>query len=223
MKKLLALLLATVMLLSMTACGTPSKPEELEDISDEDWQAAAEALEEMYAEEPATEPEPTEPEEQIYEVGDTILTPDGMLEITISEVCFSDYSSHYGYVPGDESKGSAISEGEVYLFYTLTLNFIGDNKVDYHYRIGNQLADYNNGYTYRGEGSIYEVGNVNHNFSQATFKPLGAVKAFEAHGRFRVPDIVETDTESPLLLKFDLYGGASGTSSELISYTVRVR
>ena len=222
MKKLLALLLATVMLLSMTACGTPSKPEELEDISDEDWQAAAEALEEMYAEEPATEPEPTEPEEQIYEVGDTFLTPDGMLEITISDVCFSDYWGT-GDVPGDGSTHSGISEEEVYLYYKITLNFVGDNKVEYNYYMANATADYNNGYTFNSSArNVYDVGDIYGQAVSARFEPLAVVKVKEIRSFFRVPDIVETDTESPLLLKFELIGKCVN-SKETIPFTVRVR
>lgn len=74
MKKLISFLLAAAMLLSLCACGssTPKKP--IEEMDDADWEAAAEILEEEYAEEPAPQ---TEPVQKIYQIGETIVTADG--------------------------------------------------------------------------------------------------------------------------------------------------
>ena len=80
MKRIISLLLAAVMVLSLCACGS-SKPQKksLDELTAEDFQAAAEQL---MGEEEATQA-PTEEEQKVYQIGETISTMDGLVEITV--------------------------------------------------------------------------------------------------------------------------------------------
>ena len=137
-KKLIALLLAAVMLLSLCGCGSPKVPEEFGDISDEDWEAAAEALEDMYEEAPVVK---TEAAEKIYELGEAVIAADGMAELTIDDFYFgSEYE--YGTLMCPASGRNSVKkapEEHVYLFYTGTITFVGDSRESHYYFFEKQL------------------------------------------------------------------------------------
>lgn len=218
MKKLIVLLLAVTMQLSLCACGSPKVPEELEGISDEDWEAAAEALEDMNGN-PTTE---TEPAEKIYEIGDTIVTADGMLEFTLDSFCFGDYRDGYTYLPADSGDIDHTAEEEkTFCFFSGTMTLVGEHKEKCSYYLYDIKADYKDGYIF-GEGepsptNTYEVGGSKGMGSSAEFEPLVGTNVREVRGFVEVPDVVENDTESPLLLYITINGG-----SEEIGYSAKV-
>ena len=233
MKKLISFLLATAMLLSLCACGssTPKKP--IEEMDDADWEAAAEILEEEYAEEPAPQ---TEPVQKIYQIGETIVTADGMLEFTLDSFCFADTRDTGRYVPADsESEAWMFEEGKAeaektYLFYTGTMTFVGDSKEICDYYLYDAQADYDNGYVITGQGNsdkedswIFELGASN-GTATAKFEPLTGTKVREARGYLEVPAVVETDTEKPLLLIINIGGGVQfGGNTAQIQFAVQLR
>ena len=225
MKKLLALLLAAALLLSLCACGSPSKPKELEDISDEDWEAAAEALEDMYEEEPAVE---TEAAKKIYEIGDTIVTADGMVEFTLDSFCFGDYRDGMTYLPADSGDiYHTAEEGKTFCFFSGTMTLVGEPKEKSSYWLYDIKADYMDGYIF-GEGepfptNTYEL-DGSRGGSSAEFEPFVSTNVREVRGFVEVPDVVENDTENSLLLYF-IINGSSGDSgcSPKVECVVRLR
>ena len=207
MKKLFAMLLAAAMLLSLCACGSPSKPKELEDISDEDWEAAAEALEDMYEEEPAVV---TEAAVKMYEIGDTILSDDGMVELVIDSIGYTDIMNEIDCVPveADHLHATKAEEGKTYFIFSGTLTYVGDSKEKLYYSCSTEL-DYNNGYTFKdgsGDGSLQMTGgDYNQTSNGCSFEVLTNNTTVEINAFLRVPEVVETDTESPLLLYVKLF------------------
>lgn len=206
MKKMISLLLAAAMLLSLCACGstsekTASKP--LDEYSEEELLAELERR--MDANEGAVAE--TEPAEKIYQIGDTITTKDGMLEFTLDSFSFGDYRDGYTNGPSDDpDESTAAEEGKTFLFYAGTMTLVGDSKEVLTYYIQNYdiEVDYNNGYKFAadiGSIDILEPGTTNRNLD---FEPLIGSKTRDVKGYVEVPEIVETDTESPLLLKLEI-------------------
>lgn len=233
MKKLLTLLLAAAMLLSLCACGssTPKKP--IEEMDDADWEAVVEVMEEAENEEPIAE---TEPVQKIYQIGETIVTADGMLEFTLDSFCFADIRDGTRHVPADSESevwwfedGKAEAE-KTYLFYTGTMTFVGDSKEICRYYLYDAQADYDNGYIITGQGNdkkeeawTFEVG-ASRGDAAAKFEPLTGTKVREARGFLEVPAVVETDTESPLLLIINIGGGVQfGGNTAQIQFAVQLR
>ena len=148
MKKLISLLLAAVMVLSLCACGS-SKPQKksLDELTAEDFQAAAEQL---MGEEAETQA-PTETEQKVYKLGETITMMDDMIELTINSISFTDDpyaikadSSFYGYKPSEE---------KTCLFFDATLEYKGNLKqtftwFDSAYFTDIMKVDYNDGYEF---------------------------------------------------------------------------
>lgn len=238
MKKGFAVLLAAAMLLSLCACGagsaSPKKP--IEEMDDEDWESAVEILEEEYAaEEPPAE---TEPAQKIYQIGETVVTADGMLEFTLDSFCFADTRDGGRFVPADsESEAWWFDEGKAeaektYLFYTGTMNFVGNSKEICEYYLYDVQADYDDGYIIKGQGDwskedsgIFELNDTSNNGEAvASFEPLTGTKVREVRGYLEVPEVVETDTESPLLLIINIGGGVqfSGNTAQ-IQFAVQFR
>ena len=205
MKRIISLLLATVMVLSLCACGS-SKPQKksLDELTAEDFQAAAEQL---MGEEAETQA-PTEAEQKVYKLGETITMMDDMIELTVNSISFTDDpyaikadSSFYGYKP---------SEGKTCLFFDATLEFKGNLKqtftwFDSAYFTDIMKVDYNDGYEFeRKNGGFYDS-NDNYS-SMAQFEALSDNRTRTWIEVFEVPKVVETDTASPLLLKFVAIG-----------------
>lgn len=226
MKKLLALLLAAAMLLSLCACGSSGAPEKnMEDISDEDWEAAADALEDMYEETEGT----TEPGEKIYELGETIVSWDGMVELTIDSFCFSDYKTSDSVLPA-ESGGyyDTAKEEMTFFLYTATFTLVGETKGTYYMNLSNIEVDYNDGYEFRSHLTSCRVFEEGERVEGVTniieIEPLVGTKVRELRGYIEVPEVIETDTEGALLLKFKIYGGVEGSGAfETDEITVRLR
>lgn len=205
MKRIISLLLAAVMVLSLCACGS-SKPQKksLDELTAEDFQAAAEQLMGEEAEMQA----PTEAEQKVYQLGETITMMDDMIEFTVNSISFTDDpyaikadSSFYGYKP---------SEGKTCLFFDATLEFKGNLKqtftwFDSAYFTDITKVDYNDGYEFeRKNGGFYDS---NDNYaSMAQFEALSDNRTRTWIEVFEVPKVVETDTASPLLLKFVAIG-----------------
>lgn len=205
MKRIISLLLAAVMVLSLCACGS-SKPQKksLDELTAEDFQAAAEQL---MGEEAETQA-PTEAEQKVYKLGETITMMDDMIELTVNSISFTDDpyaikadSSFYGYKP---------SEGKTCLFFDATLEYKGNLKqtltwFDSAYFTDIMKVDYNDGYEFeRKNGGFYDS-NDNYS-SMAQFEPLSDNRTRTWIEVFEVPKVVETDTASPLLLKFVAIG-----------------
>lgn len=225
MKKLLTLLLAAAMLLTLCACGSSPAPQKpIEEMDDEDWEAAAEALEDMYEEEPVVE---TEPAEKIYELGETILSADGMLELTIDEFVFADaydYNTDRPAVEGEE--GAVLAhEGKTYLFYFGTIEFVGESKQVRYYNIHSNEVDYNDGYKFSYLYSYTsEIGYNGPADERAYFEPLTGTKIREIRGHIEVAEVVESDTDGSILLSMVLNNGCSETNYfEQQKITVRLR
>lgn len=213
MKKLFALLLAATMLLSLCACGSSSKPKELEDISDEDWEAAAEALEDMYEDELVVETEATE---KIYELGETIIAADGLIEIKFDGFQYADMVDYHKYVPTTEN-GVKPEEGKVFLFYTGTVNCSGDIKEKLYVVLDKVELDYNDGYKFKGTRTsdfYFPVENGNN----VEFEPLSDDYTRTFTGYMEVPIAVQNDKENPILLSFKLWG-----SSVDAYYTIKLQ
>lgn len=205
MKRIISLLLAAVMVLSLCACGS-SKPQKksLDELTAEDFQAAAEQL---MGEEAETQA-PTEAEQKVYKLGETITMMDDMIELTVNSISFTDDpyaikadSSFYGYKP---------SEGKTCVFFDATLEYKGNLKqtltwFDSAYFTDIMKVDYNDGYEFeRKNGGFYDS-NDNYS-SMAQFEALSDNRTRTWIEVFEVPKVVETDTASPLLLKFVAIG-----------------
>ena len=225
MKKVLVLLLSAAMLLSLCACGSPSKPQKFEDISDEDLEAAAEALEDMYEEEPVAE---TEPAEIIYEIGDTIVSSDGMVEFVIETFNYTDSLDKFNCVPAEEGSKSAWSpdEGKTCLYFSGTLNYVGNAKETVSYWCDTELH-YGDGYIFdadsgNGTGSIRLTGgDAGSTANGCRFEVFTQNTKVEIAGYVVVPEIVETDVESSLLLRFMLRLGGNGRIVDDVLYRIR--
>lgn len=232
MKKLLALLLTTTMLLSLCACGAPSKPKELEDISDEDWEAAAEALEDMYEEEPVVE---TEAAAKIYELGETIVTADGMFELSIDSFSFIDfYNSNTLLAERREYGNFDAPEGKTYLLCEGTMRYVGESKEGLQHQLFEEKLDYNDGYTFSSATQIYMfepntpvvLGDPDTYGTMVAIhiEPLTGTRTKDVRCIFEVPEVVETDTESPLLLTLSIVTWGKETGYEnRAEVTVRFR
>lgn len=205
MKRIISLLLAAVMVVSLCACGS-SKPQKksLDELTAEDFQAAAEQL---MGEEAETQA-PTETEQKVYKLGETITMMDDMIELTINSISFTDDpyaikadSSFYGYKPSEE---------KTCLFFDATLEYKGNLKqtftwFDSAYFTDIMKVDYNDGYEFeRKNGGFYDS-NDNYS-SMAQFEALSDNRTRTWIEVFEVPKVVETDTASPLLLKFVAIG-----------------
>ena len=193
------------MVLSLCACGS-SKPQKksLDELTAEDFQAAAEQL---MGEEAETQA-PTETEQKVYKLGETITMMDDMIELTINSISFTDDpyaikadSSFYGYKPSEE---------KTCLFFDATLEYKGNLKqtftwFDSAYFTDIMKVDYNDGYEFeRKNGGFYDS-NDNYS-SMAQFEALSDNRTRTWIEVFEVPKVVETDTASPLLLKFVAIG-----------------
>ena len=143
MKRIISLLLAAVMVLSLCACGS-SKPQKksLDELTAEDFQAAAEQL---MGEEAETQA-PTEVEQKIYQIGETISTMDGLVEITVDSAGYT-YEMRDGLPSENGQSGNVfIEEGEVIAYARCIVKYVGNEKKDIVVEMQASL-DYNDGYS----------------------------------------------------------------------------
>ena len=145
---------------------------------------------------------------ELEKLGETITMMDDMIELTINSISFTDDpyaikadSSFYGYKPSEE---------KTCLFFDATLEYKGNLKqtftwFDSAYFTDIMKVDYNDGYEFeRKNGGFYDS---NDNFSSmAQFEALSDNRTRTWIEVFEVPKVVETDTASPLLLKFVAIG-----------------
>lgn len=209
MKRIISLLLATVMVLSLCACGS-SKPKKksLDELTAEDFQAAAEQL---MGEEAETQA-PTEAEQKVYKLGETITMMDDMIEFTVYDFCFSE-SVNRGDVtiPTSETHYSSIekaADGKTFIICSATINYLGNLKRDFNLMMetGEGTIDYNDGYIFKEANIFAMIGDIKTSGNVATFEPLSDKKTGEYRVCFEVPKVVESDIQSPLLLKLRLSG-----------------
>ena len=214
MKRIISLLLAAVMVLSLCACGS-SKPKKksLEELTPEDFQAAAEQL---MGEEAATQA-PTEAEQKVYQLDETITMMDGMIEFTVNSFGFANEPSGFADTPYSRySKWSPPEEGKIYLAFDATVEYKGNLKqtfrwMDSHYGHNGMKVDYNDGYEF-GANSCSFIDSKGKIDSAAYFEPLSDNKTNTFLGLFEVPKVVETDTASPLLIKLVAVGSTEGSN-----------
>ena len=233
MKKLFALLLAVTMLLSLCACGSshaPKKP--IEEMDDEDWEAAAEALEDMYEEEePGVE---TEPAEKIYELGETVVTAEGMFELSIDRFGFTDFYNARSYLPEQNDLPIVEApEGKTYLLVEGTMRFVGDPKETVQHFISAEELDYNDGYkfSYKVPASMFEpntsgvLGDQDaYGKTNINFEPLTGTCTKDVRAIFEIPEVIGTDTESPMLLSMVVRTfGLQTKSKDEVTFTVKLR
>lgn len=143
MKRIISLLLAAVMVLSLCACGS-SKPKKksLDELTAEDFQAAAEQL---MGEEAETQA-PTEVEQKIYQIGETISTMDGLVEFTVNDVSFTEYMTPDNLpTDSDDMRNWQAGEGKIFAFVLCTMNYVGNEKGNVIVEAHGTL-DYNDGY-----------------------------------------------------------------------------
>ena len=208
MKRIISLLLAAVMVLSLCACGS-SKPQKksLDELTAEDFQAAAEQL---MGEEAETQA-PTEVEQKVYKLGETITMMDDMIELTVNSICFTDDPSTYKDTSTFRYHAQhGPSEGKTFLIFNASLEFKGNLKqtftwFDSAYYTNLMKVDYNDGYEFeRIVGEFFDSNDRSE--SMAQFEALSDNRTRTWLGLFEVPKVVETDTASPLLLKFVALG-----------------
>ena len=178
--------------------------------------------------------EPTEATEKIYEIGDAIVSADGMVELTIDDFYFGSEYEHGTLMCPASGRNSVKKppEEHVYLFYTGTITFIGDSKESHYYFFEKDIeVDYKDGYTFNQIGILNgyygfrEVGDTTAMVDElARFKPLTGTKTRELIGVVGVADVIETDTESSLLLNMTMYSKNEDTGAlEQVQFTVRLR
>lgn len=205
MKKLIILLLALVMLVSLCACGggndTPA----------------------------TTEPEETaKPEtstDVIYHFGDTITAD--MVEFTPVFEGFADKLANWPdkdfMTPEGQFSGStpyAASDEKVMMYFSGTINYVGDSKENVNF-VYDFTIDYNNGYLFdfvggdafnSGKGYHSDCGITDNIESgdwdyenSAIFEPLSSNKTRYVRFCIEVPKQLETDTNN-ILITFHIAG-----------------
>lgn len=224
MKRIISLLLAAVMVLSLCACGS-SKPQKksLDELTAEDFQAAAEQL---MGEEAETQA-PTEVEQKIYQIGETISTMDGLVEFTVNDVSFTEYMTPDN-LPTDSNdmRNWQAGEGKIFAFVLCTMNYVGNEKgkviVEAH-----GTLDYNDGYEFKLSDFLFNMNKTENNRRGdgiAHFEPLTEDRTYEYRMWERVPPILGSDTESPLLLKLVVYSQyGSDYKFPSTEYTIQLR
>lgn len=222
MKRIISLLLAAVMVLSLCACGS-SKPQKksLDELTAEDFQAAAEQL---MGEEAETQA-PTEAEQKVYKLGETISTMDGLVEITVESAGYT-YEMRDGLPCENGQSGNVfIEEGEVIAYARCIVKYVGNEKKDIVVDMQASL-DYNDGYSYFLTGWVKNPQKPDNRYHDGTFNfpPLTEDRTMELRAWNRVPKSLESDTESPLLLKLVVLSGvASSHNFPRTEYTIQIR
>lgn len=204
MKRIISLLLATVMVLSLCACGS-SKPQKksLDELTAEDFEAAAEQL---MGEEAETQA-PAEAAQKVYKLGETITMMDGMIEYTVNRIQFCNDGNAIRGTIFNYWASREYEEGETALLIEETIEYKGNLKSKFNWNASNYgsvFIDYNDGYEFRGH--IWYPSDKYSTEAAARFEPLSDEKTIIFTMRFVVPNVVETDTASPLLLKFTAEG-----------------
>lgn len=211
MKKYIALFLVATILLSLCACGSSrSKIENIEDITDEEWEAAAEALTGMYENDSPAE---TEAVEKIYQLGEAIPNPNGSSEFSIDSFCFSDYwdysedTNEFVAVDTPEEAWDAADEGKTFLllYGTITLTEEIKEKVEKKY-IFNTPCDLTYKNDYKFEGGDWRVCRPDGELDDfVIFEPLTDYNTRNVSFYMEIPDVIATDTESSLLFHSKIY------------------
>lgn len=215
MKKIISLLLVAAMMLSLCACGSGSKQstsKSLDEYSEEELLAALERL----AGENENAAADTEPTKKIYNIGDTVLTPDGLFEVTLNTACFTDEIDLERHVPFNEDSSEwarkwgrfTPADGKTFLYLNATVKLVGDLKKNTTVSI-QPYAEY--------EGVEFRIHHVHagDDSSSAYFEPFMEYEPVEFSMYGEVPQKVETDVENPLLVTLDVRGDCD--------YTFRIR
>ena len=228
MKRIISLLLAAVMVLSLCACGS-SKPQKksLDELTAEDFQAAAEQL---MGEEAETQA-PTEVEQKVYKLGETITMMDDMIEFTVNDFFFSESVNRSDVtIPTSKTDDYLIekaTEGKTFLICSATINYKGSLKKDFRFYIdpseGSAKVDYNNGYEFNAGINTMMIGGEPTHSNAVTFEPLSDSKTAEYRGYFEVPKVVESDTESPLLLELVVVGATNGSDYYYVELPITIQ
>lgn len=209
MKKQIALLLAIVMILTMTACGGG---EDTANTSPVDTETA----ETSPTPEPEEIPEPTPtPEPVVYNFGDSITSPSGMF---IFAPTFEGFAAAVANHPDenylqpdgqgiDDSKNPFVAdEGKVMMYFSAIVEYIGDSKENESFSF-NYIVDYDDGYIFEGSdfGMGYSVNESDWSFSgSATFEPLSSTTSRYIRFCIEVPDALENDFEKQTVVIFTI-------------------
>lgn len=206
MKKYIALFLVATILLSLCACSSSrSKIENIEDITDEEWEAAAEALTGMYENDSPAE---TEAVEKIYQLGEVIPNPNGSSEFSIDSFCFSDYwdysendVSYMAVETPDVAWGTA-DEGKTFLLVSGTMTLTEEINETTEYMFSTTRLTYKDDYEFKDETwrVRFPDGTFNGTSNTAVFEPLMDANTRILSFYIEIPDVIATDTESSLLL-----------------------
>lgn len=209
MKKLIALLLAAVMLLSLCACGSPRAAKvPVGDVPPlQEQEGHTDAMEDKNDETPIVR---TEPVDGIYKIGDTFVTEDGMVEFTLDNFCFSDSYDQLTYLPASDGGDIILPSTEVHTFmlFSGTLNLVGNIESSYAYSMYDLELECSNGKKYTGhETCAFELdSSVPYGNYEAEFYPQEGAKTKEIRGVMEIHKEVESDTASSLLLTFTIEG-----------------
>lgn len=226
MKKLITLLLAATMLLSLCACGS-SHADQIphEDIPHEEPGTDAGVREDM-SEDASTVR--TEPADGIYEIGDTIVTADGMVEFTLDKFYFSDNYDQGTFLPATEGGDIILPSTEVHTFilFSGTMNLVGNIEDSYAYSLYDLELECSNGKKYTGhETCVFELdSSVPYGNYEAEFYPQEGAKTKEIRGVMEIYKEVENDPASPLLLTLTIGGRNRGSGDRTeTEVTIRLR
>lgn len=219
MKKMISILLAAIMILILSACGAKPQKKTIEDITDEDIMAAAEMLT------GETDDIPTETEEvqKVYRQGETIIMMDDMIALTVDSFQFCKDADAVVGTNFEWYKRSVneLKDDKTALLIEATVEYKGNLKSRFNWattKYSTVYADYNDGYEFRG-GIDYPV-DIGHGEGAARFEPLSNKKTWTCIMFIEVPDVVATDTASPLLLKFTAEGWSDDGANNYYEPTV---
>ncbi len=212
MKRMLALMLAVILALSVTACGgsanvAPSQPST--DVQDTP----------PISDSPTVEPSAVqpEPEPEIYTFGDSITSPSGLFVFTPSFDGFADAVANFpdenymrpnGQGVDEDNNPYVADEGKVMMYYSAKLEYVGDSKenetFDFTFKV-----DFDDGYVFDGghNGVRYSKDEQEWGTSSSVvFEPLNSDTTRYTRFCIEVPNALETDFEKQTLTVFTIEG-----------------
>ena len=215
MKKVLSLLLAFVMCLSLCACGGGNT-----DASVDDETTAPTTEAPVDKDDVSTEKE--------YSLGDTITTD--IIEFSLTRVEFADQLKYATFSTGEQpdaeymlpttepqsNKTFVADEGYTFLSYSYSLKYTGKEEIEVETAMGIS-ADYNNGYTFDVWSDAYMWSNYVSIDGDTKLKPLDPLG--EGRGCMKVPEEVSTNSAAPLKINVSIPNG-DGTTTDAV-YIIR--